>query len=83
MLGDHVSQKGKNKMIFLFLHSACEPVPEPHPPPQVPSLKFLSREATWETLDSMPRVKEGLEYYHSLYSPYNRTMQARLFANIR
>ena len=29
------------------------------------------------------QVKEGLEYYHSLYSPYNRTIQARLFANIR
>jgi len=50
---------------------------------KVPSLKFLSREATWETLDSMPRVKEGLEYYHSLYSPYNRTVQPRLFRHIR
>lgn len=31
----------------------------------------------------MPRVKEGLEYYHSLYSPYNRTVQPRLFRHIR
>lgn len=32
---------------------------------------------------SLPGVKEGLEYYHSLYSPYNRTVQARLFATLR
>merc|ERR1719225_2353477 len=49
---------------------------------KVPSLKKLSRSAL-DSCTSLPRVKEGLEYYHSLYSPYNRTIQARLFANIR
>jgi hypothetical protein len=51
---------------------------------QVPSLKLLCRAALPAGSGAgLPAVKEGLEYYHSLYSPYNRTVQARLFSTVR
>ena len=54
------------------------------PRPQVASLALLCRSSLPSDCPaSLPGVKEGLEYYHSLYSPYNRTVQARLFATLR
>merc|ERR1712126_117418 len=50
---------------------------------KVPSLKFLSRSASSTPPPSLPMVKEGLEYYHSLYSNVNRNVQKKLFTRLR